>query len=93
MSEMIKLDAIDPGMLVLDINGEELGPVESIHPASIRVADREIPREAIATVNARGVYLRIAKMALLAHRDPAAEGLTSTAAAFTMPENDTKHSY
>jgi hypothetical protein len=87
MNDMSNLDAIDPGMPVIGVDGEAIGTVESVHPTSIRVADHEIPREAIAEVTDQGVHLRIAKTALMARRDPDVEGVSSTAAAFTMPDN------
>lgn len=93
MNDTINLDTIDPGMPVLGADGEAIGPVDSVHPTSIRVADREIPREAIAAVDEQGVHLRIAKVALLSHRDPDVEGANSTAAAFTMPNANTERGH
>lgn len=87
MNDMSNLDAIEPGMPVLGINGEALGTVESVHPTGIRVADHEIPRDAIAEVTDQGVTLRIAKTALMARRDPDVEGMSSTEAALTMPDS------
>lgn len=89
MNDMSDLDAIEPGMPVVGVDGEAIGIVELVHPTSIRVADHEIPREAIAEVTDQGVALRIAKMALMARRDPDVEGISSTEAAFTMPDGDT----
>jgi hypothetical protein len=83
MNDMSDLDAIEPGMPVTGIDGEMIGMVESVHPASIRVADHEIPRAAIAEVTERGVTLRLAKTALMSRRDPEVEG---SAAASTMPD-------
>jgi len=87
MNDMSALDAIEPGMPVLGVDGEAIGMVESVHPSSIRVANHEIPSAAIAEVTERGVTLRIAKAALMARRDPDVEGLGSTEAALTMPNN------
>lgn len=85
MNDRSDLDAIEPGMPVIGVDGEPIGTVESVHPASIRVADREIPREVIAEVTDQGVQLRLAKAALLARRDPDVEGVGGTGVAFTMP--------
>jgi hypothetical protein len=87
MNDMSDLDAIEPGMPVIGVDGEAIGTVDSVHPASIRVADHEIPREAIAGVTDQGVHLRRAKTALMARRDPDVEGVSDTAAAFTMPNS------
>lgn len=74
MNDMSNLDAIEPGMPVIGVDGETIGTVESVHPTGIRAADHEIPREAIAGVTERGVTLRIAKTALMARRDPELNG-------------------
>ncbi len=89
MNDMSDLDAIEPGMPVLGVDGETIGTVESVHPTGLRVADHEIPRAAIAEVTERGVHLRIAKSALMSRRDPDVEGISSTTAAFTMPDSGT----
>jgi len=88
MNDMSDLDAIEPGMSVVGVNGETIGTVESVHPTSIRVADHEIPRAAIAAVTEQGVTLRIAKTALMSRRDPDLEGISATEAALTMPRSD-----
>ena len=87
MNDMSTLDAIEPGMAVVGVDGEAIGTVESVYPTGIRVADHEIPSEAIAEVTNRGVTLRIAKTALMARRDPDVEGSSGTEAARAMPED------
>lgn len=85
MNEMSDLDAIEPGMPVVGVDGEAIGTVEAVHSTSIHVADHEIPRAAISAVTEQGVTLRIAKMALMSRRDPDVEGISATEAALTMP--------
>lgn len=92
MNDMSDLDAIEPGMPVVGVDGEAIGTVESVHPTSIRVVDHEIPRAAIVAVTQQGVTLRIAKTALMSRRDPDVEGISGTEAALTMPRsNNPRH--
>lgn len=79
MSERVNLDTIEPGMAVYGVDGVEIGPVEAIHPASIRVVDHEVPRQAITHVDGQGVHLQVAKVAFMAHRDMDLEGPSDTA--------------
>ena len=90
MNDQGALDAIEPGMTVIGVDGEAIGTVESVHPTSIRVADHEIPREAIGEVTEQSVTLLLAKTALMARRDPDVEGISSTDAALTIPKSEKK---
>lgn len=80
MSEQANLDTIEPGMTVYGVDGEEIGAVETVDAAGITTAGREVPRAAIARVEGERVHLQVAKMALLARRDPDVEPAEVTAA-------------
>ncbi len=88
MNDMSALDAIEPGMPVIGVDGAAIGTVDSVHPTGIRVADHEIPSEAIADVTDRRVTLRIAKTALMARRDPDLEGFGDTEGTYAMSNGD-----
>lgn len=88
MNEHINLDLIEPGMVVYGADGGEIGPVEAVHPVSISVASQEVPREAIAHVDTDGVYLQVAKFALMARHDPGLEGAPGAADPAANPERD-----
>jgi hypothetical protein len=80
MSEQVNLDVIEPGMAVYGVDGVEIGPVEAIHPESIRVASHEVPRQAITHVDGEGVHLQVARVAFMAHRDMDVEAASDTGA-------------
>ena len=70
VSEAMNLRQIEPGTVVIGVDGVVIGEVESVDETGIRVAGQTVPPAAIERVAPDGIHLHLARTAFEARIDP-----------------------